>query len=221
MLKSRKFMVLSRWLALVAVIAISAWWVNDAREKARNIRQTRLKPIKIKKINLPPESTMERLRSILVTVNHLPGQKPEIKEIKKTLFFEDKPVLADSRQWANLKISTIFISPKHRFAVINGQPFTIGDELEDGRKVVGISPNGITLAVAGSKEKILWMPPLKVELKKAASRKISGTKTAPAASTQTSAGKKVKKKVKVKNVNPKEITPEQALELIRQISATK
>ncbi|WP_457571675.1 hypothetical protein [Desulfovulcanus sp.] len=219
MLKSRKFMVISRWLTLVAVIAITAWWVNDARDKASNIRQARLQPIKIKKINLPPESTMKRLRSILVTVNNLPEQKPEIKEIKKTLFFENNPVLTDSKQWANLKISTIFISPKHRFAVINGQPFTIGDELEDGRKVVGISHRSITLAVAGSKEKILWMPPLKVELKKAAVRRTSGTKSA-STSTQTSTSK-LKKKVKTNSVNPKEITPEQALELIRQISAMK
>jgi len=218
MFSSRKFTVVVSWMILLGAIGGCGWWIKKARSSNVRFSARSIRPVRIPKVDIPSEETMQRIGEILAAVNDLPETTEQVREIKRELFFEKNMLVTSSREWGELEISTIFISPVHKFVIINGVPYKAGDILPDGRKIAAIYKNGLLLTYGNSKERINWIPPMKVELIKVSSvtfRRSSKGATRKKASTTAD------KKVNLKKINVKNITPEQALQLIRELSKVK
>lgn len=80
---------------------------------------------------------------------------------------------------ATPRLSLIFFSAKERLAVIDNGIYAQSGRLPDGRVVERIDRDGVVLSGGGRRERLVWTPPARVELRRQAPER-----TAPSAPTE-------------------------------------
>ena len=160
--------ILFRWIGYLVVIAATVAWVYAGEHEVpkfhSNVKQ-RLAP---KGVDIPSEDVTDTIRRAITVVE---GKRPAyaaVKTINPSLVMleEEAGRLRKEGGMGVVNVSTIFMGPPVRFAVLNGLVRKEGEKLPDGRVVKKIEKDAVILAVGDARQRVAWIPPFKVELKK-------------------------------------------------------
>lgn len=150
----------------------------------------------------PSPEEAKLLRSVARSVALGQGSSDQVDFVDPTL------LTAAGSSGKNLVLSLVSLGRK-RFAVINGRVFHQGDTLDDGRIVRTISAKGVLLTMGSREERLLWIPPLRVELKKPETQPMA---TAVPMDSSTQA-------LSVKTTEGRPMTPEELMDALRKLGA--
>jgi hypothetical protein len=183
----RKNRIIGQFAVLLLAVGLAGWWVYEIRKDvvAPAFRVT-LPEVVVDVVEVPPAELKDRLRSTLQTVERLPEQGVRLADVDATLVLTPEElapgVLVDGDLVAQdvlPSLSLLFFNHR-RFAVLDGRPFQEGEVLQDGRIIRVIDDEGVTLEwpltaerierIEARIERIPWVPPLRVELKRPVAR---------------------------------------------------
>jgi len=207
--------ILVRWIAYVVVIVATASWLyaNQRIDVPRPSGvEERLAP---KQVALPPEEVTATIREAIGALTQKIPNYGAVEQVDPSLVVIDPEALDESKQrYVALSLSALFLGPPAKYAILNGVIYREGAALPDGRVLQGIDADGVTLAKGEETERVSWLSPYRVELKKATAqpgeRRSDATEAAPAAQTEQAPA------ANLDNL-PSDLTPDQALQILQQV----
>lgn len=209
--------ILVRWIAYVVVLVATASWLyaNQRIDVPRPSGiEERLAP---KQVDLPPEEVTATIREAIGALTQKIPNYGAVEKVDPSLVVIDPEALDEGKQqFAALSLSALFLGPPAKYAILNGVVYREGAALPDGRVLQAIDADGVTLARGEETERVSWLPPYRVELKKAAvqaGERPSGEAEAGAApETQAEQAPAAN----LENLPP-DLTPDQALQILQQV----
>ncbi|MBT8764145.1 hypothetical protein KFV02_09395 [Desulfohalobiaceae bacterium Ax17] len=202
-------------IRLLLVILISGLVLFWSIQKITNVS---VLPVKLKVEQhvdiLPPESDQNLIYQAAELINL------RLEESFPRLLSE--LIVDPLERLGPLEVQLIFLGESKKFAVINGEFYTIGDILPDGRKVALIDQDGVHLQDIRKQTYIVpWIPPLKVELKKVVPAQSQNVVTRSSTTSHPVTNQmQTDEPLTTLNANQTKeqlLSPEQALKLLKQL----
>lgn len=162
MMHSSRKHILWRWLAvLVCVLGTGFWLVWFKAEPVRPSlpSNTNLQP---PDLAIPAQDVHDELRAGMRLMAHLPQQ--DIPGQANLSFVPALNRNATVGQEQPVMLGLIFQGGQKHFAVLNGRIYAQGQTMEDGKRVVSVSKQGVLLGGQGGEQWIPWKPPAMVQL---------------------------------------------------------
>lgn len=209
--------ILVRWSAYAVVIVATAAWLNTHQQVVKPRASKVLERLTPKQVNLPAEDVTKTIRAAIDAVTQKTPNYGAVEKADPKLIVLDPQVLDDKKQYASLFVSALFLGPPKKYAIVNGGVYEEGAELPDGRVIKSIDVDGITLDLEGGTQRVDWIPPYRVELKRPAGKKAASS-DAEAGQGDTTAlpGTEQAPAVDLNNLPP-DLTPDQALQILQQV----
>jgi len=200
---NRKNRIIGQFMILLLAMGAAGWWIYEIRKDIPPVFHVVLPETVVDDVvETPPAELKDRLRSALQVVDRLPEKGVRLAEVDATLMLTPEEAwpgtLAEGEQrpeYVPPSLSLLFFNHQ-RFAVLDGRPYQEGDALKDGRVIRAIDSQGVTLEwpvtaeqienIAPRMERIPWVPPLRVELKRPAPG-VTGVSASASASASVSA----------------------------------
>lgn len=210
--------ILVRWIGYaVVVIATAAWIYMDepvAPKPASNVLE-RLAP---KTVDLPSDEVTEIIRSAIDINSKKVATFGEVEKVEPSLIVLDEAILEETgaEGFAQLAVSTIFLGPPDKYAVLGGRVYKEGDVLPDGRTVQSIDADGVDVALGTTMDRLAWRPPFRVELKSVM------MKTKPREKDEDEAGvgeAGAGAGAGDEQALPADLSPDQALQILQQVGS--
>jgi len=208
--------ILIRWIGYAVVVAATAGWIYMDEPQIAAHKSDVLAKLAPKQIDLPSDQVTEAIQAAIKVSAKKVATFGDVEKIDPSLIVLDLASI-DQKQ-VPLDVSTIFLGPPDKYAVLGGKIYKLGDVLPDGRTVQAIDPDGVTVAMGNTISRMPWIPPFKVEL-------TGGPKTKERESDDTTPdGQGGDQKgadqggqdVDLQNLPP-DISPDQALEILQKI----
>lgn len=201
---NRKNRIIGQLLILLLAVGLAGWWVYEIRKDIRPVSHATLPEAVVIVVEVPPTELKDRLRSTLQVVDRLPENGVRLVEVDMGLMLTPEEVSPDGQtgtaqgpQYAPPSLSLLFFNHL-RFAVLDGRPYQEGGMLDDGRILRSIDYEGVVLEwpappltqgtadasaeLSGRLERVLWVSPMRVELKRPASKSAASSQRQQAAS---------------------------------------
>jgi hypothetical protein len=210
--------IIFRWVLYVLVILGVAAWVYTQEPRTPQFRASALERLAPKEIQMPPEEVTETLTE---SIQVLRGEEAVFKSVKNIqpsliILYEEEAQVAEEQR-VPLSISTLFMGPPSKFVIINGAVYREGEKLPDGRMIKEIDQNGVLVVEEDYRERVAWLPPFRVQLKKPEreERKVFKPEEdlPPAADRPEQPGGQ---QVDLENL-PDDMSPDQALQVLQRI----
>jgi len=213
--------IIYRWVLYVLVIAGVVAWLTTLEPRKPQFQSTVMERLAPRQVDLP---TVEVTESLADAIEVLKGQSPafpSVDEVEPSLIilYEEEAMTPEEEQKRRMpvSISTIFMGPPSRFAILNGTVYREGEKLPDGRLIKTIDQDGVTLADDSLTERVAWRPPFRVELREPAGKQTMVFRPEETLSSEADmpAGQP-KQQLDLQNLPP-DLSPDQALEVLQQL----
>lgn len=213
--------IIFRWVLYVLVIAGVAAWLSTLEPKQAQFQSTIMERLAPTQIALP---TVEVTQSLSEAIKVLKGQSPAFPSVDKVepsliILYEEEAQTPEeeARRRMPVSISTIFMGPPTKFAILNGTIYREGEKLPDGRLIKIIDQDGVTLVEDDLTERVAWVPPFRVELQKPEKEESMVFRPEETLSSDADASLgQPKKQLDLQNL-PADLSPDQALEVLQQL----
>lgn len=206
--------ILIRWIGYVVVVIATAGWIYMDEPQAPVASSDVIKRLAPKSVELPSEEVTEVIRSAVDVSSKKVSTFGEVEKVNPSLIVLDEAALEEDAGFAQLSVSTIFLGPPDKYAVLGGRVFREGDVLPDGRIVKSIDPDGVDVAMGDTVDRMPWVPPFRVELKSVMQ------KTKPRQEDEAAAEEGVAAEgaapVDLQNL-PADLSPDEALEILQKV----
>lgn len=209
--------ILVRWIAYVVVIVATASWLysNQRIDVPRSSGiEERLAP---KQVSLPPEEVTATIREAIGALTQTIPNYGAVEKVDPSLVVIDPEALDEGRQQlAALSLSALFLGPPAKYAILNGVVYREGAALPDGRVLQAIDSDGVTLTRGEETERVSWLPPYRVELKRVTAQ--AGERRSGEAEAGAAPGAQAGQAPAANLENlPPDLTPDQALQILQQV----
>ncbi len=182
---NRKNKIIGQFVILVLTIGLAGWWVYEIRQEISAPSRVSVPEAVVEAIEVPPADYKDRLRSTLDVVDRLPTSGIRLAEMDRSLMLTPEEMDPESAAYAQTAEGPDYVPPTismlffnhQRYAVLDGKPYREGGVLADGRIVRAIDYDGVVLewpmiqtmteqGITERLERVVWIPPLRVELKR-------------------------------------------------------
>lgn len=211
--------ILVRWSAYVIVIAATAAWLYTNQQVVTPRTSNVLQRLTPKQVTLPAEDVTKTIRAAIDAVTQKTPNYGTVDKADPRLIVLDPQVLDEKKQYASVFVSALFLGPPKKYAILNGSVYEEGAVLPDGRVIKSIDIDGVVLDLEGGTQRVDWIPPYRVELKKPAPKEKStgaGETTPTLDEAATTPGTEQTPAVDLNNLPP-DLTPDQALQILQQV----
>ncbi|MBU1001827.1 MAG: hypothetical protein KKE73_04825 [Proteobacteria bacterium] len=205
--------ILIRWIGYAVVIIATAGWIYMDEPQMPRAKTDILKALAPKTIDLPSDQVTEAIRAAIQVSEKKVATYGAVEKVNPSLIVLD--VASIDRQQVMLDVSTIFLGPPDKYAVLGGKIYKEGESLPDGRKVQGIDAEGVNLALGDAVTRLAWVPPFRVELTGGAKYK-ARVKPEEGQDQGGQGGQEGDQGVNLQDLPP-DLSPDQALELLQQL----
>ena len=162
MMHSSRKHILWRWLAvLVCVLGTGFWLVWFKAEPVRPSLPNN-KNLQPPELAIPDKEVHNQLRKGMRLVAHPPQQ--DISGRVNLSFVPEANRNGTVGQEQPVMLGLIFQGAKKHYAVLNGRIYAQGQTMEDGKRVVSVSKQGVLLGGQGGEQWIPWKSPTMVQL---------------------------------------------------------
>ncbi len=169
--------LLARALVCTSLVIVAMAWAGLVWQEESEPQAPR--PLPVLGYTLPPSAQDQALIAQSVKLLTAPAQGVGL------LQGVDPALLAERTKSAEEpSVALVFMGNGRHYASIDGEMYTIGDHLPDGREVVGINRTGVGLDSMGQPSMLSWTKPKDTQLLK---QKFAASK-AVAPQNQTAAG---------------------------------
>lgn len=205
--------ILVRWIGYAVVILATAGWIYMDEPQMPRAKSNVLKDLAPKKIELPPDQVTEAIRAAIQVSEKKVATFGDVEKVEPSLIVLDVESIEQKQKVLN--VSTIFLGPPDKYAVLGGKIYKQGDVLPDGRSVLSIDAEGVNLALGDTINRLPWVHPFRVEL-------TGGPKTREREAAQGEAEDGAEgeaqdqQDVDLQNLPP-DLSPDQALDILQQI----
>lgn len=210
--------ILIRWIGYAAVVIATAGWIYMDEPQMPRANTDILKTLAPKTVDLPSDQVTEAIRAAIRVSEKKVATFGSVDKVDPSLIVLD--VASIDKQQMVLDVSTIFLGPPDKFAVLGGKIYKEGENLPDGRKVKSIDADGVNLALGDTITRLTWVPPFRVELTGGAQHKARAVATeqeqADQAGQSAQTGEGAAQGVDLQNL-PADLSPDQALEILQKI----
>lgn len=207
--------ILIRWVGYVVVIIATAAWIYMDEPQAPMAKSNVLQKLAPATVDLPSDEVTEVIRSAVDITSKKVSTFGEVAKVDPSLIVLDTAALEDKEAgFARLSVSTIFLGPPDKYAVLGGRVYKEGDVLPDGRTVKSIDPDGVDVALGNTVDRMPWLPPFRVELKSVMQKTKPRTKD-----ERTAEGGPAAEGGDAANLQnlPSDLSPDQALEILQKV----
>ena len=208
--------ILIRWIGYVVVVIATTAWIYMDEPQAPMVKSNVLQRLAPKAVDLPTDEVTDTIRDAIDITARKVSTFGEVAKVDPSLIVLDQAALEEDAGFAKLAVSTIFLGPPDKFAVLGGKVYKEGDVLPDGRLVQSIDAEGVTLALGKTLDRMAWMHPFRVELTSV----MQGTKPRGGAQdaddTGTDAEEAATQGTDLTNLPP-DLSPDQALEILQRV----
>ncbi|WP_461210029.1 hypothetical protein [Desulfocurvus sp. DL9XJH121] len=156
--------ILIRWIGYAVVIVATAAWIYMDEPQAPVRKADVMQRLAPKIVDLPSDEVTEAIRSAVDVTKRKVATFGEVEKVDPALIVLDQEALKDEPGRVMLSVSTIFLGPPDKYAVLGGRIYKEGDQVPDGRTVQGIDADGVTLAMGDTVDRMPWVPPFRVEI---------------------------------------------------------
>lgn len=210
--------ILIRWIGYIVVVIATAGWIYMDEPPKPMAKSDVLKRLAPKAVDLPSDEVTDIIRSVIDVRHKKVSTFGEVEKVDPSLIVLNKADLEEEAGYIPLAVSTIFMGPPDKFAVLGGRVYRQGDMLPDGRTVQGIDPEGVTLALGKTVDRLAWAHPFRVELKSVMNltkpRQKGGAEGGAAeGAVPAEAGQQAGD---LQNL-PSDLSPDQALEILQKV----
>lgn len=210
--------ILIRWIGYGLVVIATAGWIylDEPRmpRKSVNVMQ-RLAP---KQVELPSEDVTKALRTAIDVATHKEATYGRVESVDPKLIVLDAAALEEERK--AYRITTIFLGPPDKYAILGGVVYKEGDVLPDGRMVSGIDADGVDLSLGKVTDRLNWIRPYRVELQKVEPKpKASAEEETSEGIVAEEAAVAADQDTGGEQALPSELSPDQALQILQQIGS--
>ena len=207
--------ILIRWVGYVVVIIATAAWIYMDEPQAPMAKSNVLQKLAPATVDLPSDEVTEVIRSAVDITSKKVSTFGEVAKVDPSLIVLDTAALDEKDvRYARLTVSTIFLGPPDKYAVLGGKAYKEGDVLPDGRTVQSIDADGVDVALGKTVDRMPWMPPFRVELKSVMQKtKPRATDDQAAADNTATEGGEA---ADLQNL-PADLSPDQALEILQKV----
>ena len=208
--------ILIRWVGYVVVIIATAAWIYMDEPQAPMAKSNVLQKLAPAAVDLPSDEVTEVIRSAVDITSKKVSTFGEVVKVDPSLIVLDTDALKeDDVRFARLSVSTIFMGPPDKYAVLGGRVYKEGDLLPDGRTVKSIDPDGVDVALGNTVDRMPWVPPFRVELKSVMQTTRPREKQG-LAEDGTAAAPGEAAAADLQNL-PADLSPDQALEILQKV----
>jgi hypothetical protein len=205
----------------VLVIAGVAAWLTTLEPKQAQFQSSIMDRLAPKKIDLPTVEVTESLSDAIKVLKGVSPAFPSVDEVEPSLIIlyeeEAQTPEEEARRRMPVSISTIFMGPPTKFAILNGTIYREGETLPDGRLIKAIDQGGVTLFEDDMTERVAWVPPFRVELKQPEMEESMVFRPEETLSPEADAPLgQPKQQLDLQNL-PSDLSPDQALEVLQQL----
>jgi len=160
--------ILFRWIGYAVVILATIAWVYAGDHEVPKFQSSVKQRLAPKGVDVPSENVTDTIRRAIDVIDGKQPAYAAVKTINPSLLMleEEAKRLSKEGGMGVVNVSTIFMGPPVKFAVLNGLVRKEGEKLPDGRVVNKIEKDAVILAVGDARQRVAWIPPFKVELKK-------------------------------------------------------
>ena len=206
--------ILIRWVGYVVVVIATAAWIYMDEPQAPMAKSNVLQKLAPAAVDLPSDEVTEVIRSAVDITSKKVSTFGEVAKVDPSLIVLDTAALEEKDvRFARLSVSTIFMGPPDKYAVLGGRVYKEGDVLPDGRTVQSIDPDGVDVALGNTVDRMPWVPPFRVELKSVMQKtrpRATGEEVADGSTAEGGDG------ANLQNL-PSDLSPDQALEILQKV----
>lgn len=206
-----------RWVGYIVVIVATVSWLYTNQQVTTPKRSNVMERMTPKQINLPAEDVTNTIRDAISAVTQKTPNFGPVDKVDPALIVLDPTILEDKEHFATLFVSAIFLGSPQKYTIINGAVYREKDELPDGRVVKEIDADGVSVGLDGSSERVNWIPPYRVELKKPAATAGVSVLGVPGATDEATLTETEQTPAVDLNNLPPDLTPDQALQILQQV----
>ncbi|BBD08707.1 hypothetical protein [Desulfovibrio ferrophilus] len=205
--------ILIRWIGYVLVIVVTAGWIYMDEPQRPRVKSDILKRLAPKTLNVPSNEVTDAIQAAILVSKKKVATFGSVEKIDPTLIVLDAASLDAKRD--SLNVTTIFLGPPDKFAVLGGKIYKLGDVLPDGRMVKGIDAEGVNLALGDTVDRMPWIHPFRVELT-GGPKSREREQSADGEGEDGTTGEQGSQDVNLQNL-PSDLSPDQALDILQQI----